>query len=85
MDPHQQRKEKRRNWQHGNCAGLSSDELAALADLWECQSNKSNQEFIIYRERESIQRSIALSKGTALKCYAISSIRLRLERPVDRC
>ena len=43
------------------------------------------QEFIIYIERESIQRSIALSKGTALKCYAISSIRLRRERPVDRC
>ena len=48
-------------------------------------SYRSYQEFIIYIDRESIQRSIALSKGTALKCYAISSIRLRRERPVDRC
>jgi len=45
MDPHQRRKEKRGNWQHGYCAGLSLDELAALADLWEHQSNKSNVMF----------------------------------------
>jgi len=49
------------------------------------KGNGPSQEFIIYIVRESIQRCITLSKGTALQCYAIFSIRLRRKRPVDWC
>ena len=57
------------NWQHGDCASLSSNEIVVLADLWEHQSNKSNVMFFcsVCKPKVTLAMKILIDKKMRLR------------------